>query len=115
MVLRRHSRDSVTIDHIIPRCDGGTYRIDNIVGACWACNNARGSAPYMEFLERVLANGRPNNAPNMRRVARKLHKKKIIKYRAGQWNPKPSRKLAYIGPSIRERLLEAGFKWVDAE
>lgn len=36
------NRDSLTIDHIIPECEGGTSRDDNLQVLCQACNAAKG-------------------------------------------------------------------------
>lgn len=35
--------DTVTVDRIIPGCQGGTYRRDNIRPACGPCNSLAGS------------------------------------------------------------------------
>ena len=34
-----------TVDHIIPRCDGGTDAVENLVVACLLCNQYRGNQP----------------------------------------------------------------------
>jgi CRISPR/Cas system Type II protein with McrA/HNH and RuvC-like nuclease domain len=46
----RDQPDSMTIDHIVPACQGGQRTRDNIVGACRACNNVRGAMNYEEFV-----------------------------------------------------------------
>jgi 5-methylcytosine-specific restriction endonuclease McrA len=33
-----------TLEHLVPRCEGGSNEIDNLAAACHACNNARGAA-----------------------------------------------------------------------
>ena len=38
------------IDHIIPRSQGGANRIDNLITSCKACNTAKGSRSFEEFL-----------------------------------------------------------------
>jgi 5-methylcytosine-specific restriction endonuclease McrA len=52
-----------TAEHLLPRCDGGTSRFDNIVAACWFCNSRRhlrAIAPnperYRELVRRRVAN-----------------------------------------------------------
>lgn len=30
------------VDHVVPRCQGGTNRLDNLALACPSCNNAKG-------------------------------------------------------------------------
>ena len=37
--------NGATIDHIIPKRDGGPVTVDNAVLACRRCNEARGSRP----------------------------------------------------------------------
>lgn len=37
------------IDHIVPRCSGGSNRIDNLTLACKACNSKKGSLPIEIF------------------------------------------------------------------
>ena len=41
--------DGVTIDHIVPFSDGGTYSGNNTVCACYLCNNARLALTVGEF------------------------------------------------------------------
>ena len=46
VLVRKAKTDSwATIDHIIPRSNGGTDDIDNLVIACYDCNNSKGSEP----------------------------------------------------------------------
>jgi len=33
--------EKLTVDHIIPRCQGGNGAISNLVTACWPCNNKK--------------------------------------------------------------------------
>lgn len=40
----------LTREHLIPRCEGGTNRPPNIVAACAACNNRRGTMSWLLFL-----------------------------------------------------------------
>lgn len=42
-----------TLDHIVPRCDGGTLANDNIVVACKLCNNYRGNQPADVAFSRI--------------------------------------------------------------
>lgn len=39
-----------TLDHIIPKCEGGERNEENSVCACWRCNNKRGTMPADQFL-----------------------------------------------------------------
>ena len=38
--------DGLTIDHIVPRCLGGSNETQNLQTLCWWCNNKKGSWPY---------------------------------------------------------------------
>lgn len=38
------TEDTVTVDRIVPGCEGGTYRRENIRPACSDCNQETGSA-----------------------------------------------------------------------
>lgn len=40
-----------TIEHIIPKCDGGSDNIENLNIACFKCNQWRGQMPQSLFLE----------------------------------------------------------------
>lgn len=33
--------DQATVDHVIPRCRGGSDTLDNVVNACYECNQQR--------------------------------------------------------------------------
>jgi hypothetical protein len=43
-------RDSVTIEHVIPRSKGGADNRTNWLAACFRCNNRRGNIDADEFL-----------------------------------------------------------------
>lgn len=43
-----------TIDHIIPRANGGMNTEENLVCACSSCNKAKGKLSYDEFVNREL-------------------------------------------------------------
>lgn len=38
-------QSKLTLDHVVPRCSGGSNALSNLRLACWSCNNRRGSAP----------------------------------------------------------------------
>jgi len=38
-----------TVDHKTPKSKGGGNHINNLVGACFTCNNMRGNIPYQAF------------------------------------------------------------------
>lgn len=43
----------LTLDHVIPRSQGGLHEATNLVTACTACNSARHDRPVEEFVEAV--------------------------------------------------------------
>lgn len=49
LVLEQWKENSITLDHVIPKCLGGTRDLWNVVGACLACNSLRGNMDYQEF------------------------------------------------------------------
>ncbi len=44
------------VDHVIPRADGGTDELNNLVLACQTCNLKRGRKPYEAFLQQFRGN-----------------------------------------------------------
>lgn len=46
------SPSSATIDHVIPQCDGGSNKLNNLVTACWSCNSAKGCRHVFDPNER---------------------------------------------------------------
>lgn len=40
---------SLTIDHIVPRCRGGSHDLSNLVPCCDACNHAKGCQCHLNF------------------------------------------------------------------
>jgi 5-methylcytosine-specific restriction endonuclease McrA len=52
----------LTMDHIVPVCRGGTNRQSNLVTACEACNNLRGSRSILTWFRWMNANGLPTGA-----------------------------------------------------
>lgn len=39
LIKRRDAK--LTVDHVIPRCKGGTHQDENLVTCCWDCNNKK--------------------------------------------------------------------------
>lgn len=52
MVFIPNRKDSATIEHVIPRSQGGADHPDNYAVACGGCNTARGNMPAEEFMQR---------------------------------------------------------------
>ena len=42
--------ERLTLDHVIPRCQGGTHATENLITACMECNRSRGNTPIAEFV-----------------------------------------------------------------
>ncbi len=42
-------KPATTIDHIKPKCHGGSNGYDNVIGACLQCNNDKGAMSLAEF------------------------------------------------------------------
>lgn len=45
-----HPQTMRTIDHVVPKADGGTYRSKNLKIACFKCNSSR-YTPFMKYSE----------------------------------------------------------------
>lgn len=46
------SSESLTLDHKKPRSRGGDHSDENLVTCCSACNTAKGTASYEDFIEK---------------------------------------------------------------
>lgn len=40
----------VTLDHVVPRCEGGTHEAKNLLTACLTCNSQRRDMPVRKFI-----------------------------------------------------------------
>jgi len=50
MIDGGQSPSSATLEHVVPRCQGGTDAEDNLVVACCTCNTARADRPWQDFV-----------------------------------------------------------------
>lgn len=50
---QRGTSRTLTLDHKIPRKDGGLGTLDNLLTACRSCNQRKGVKPYDVFMERM--------------------------------------------------------------
>ena len=50
---RKLNYKEVTIDHVIPKCKGGTKNEENLYPACWTCNKTKADLSIDEFRKRV--------------------------------------------------------------
>lgn len=57
MTLSLGFNRTATVDHVVPRSKGGADTNDNIVAACYDCNQKKGNMPVEKFL-RLLAAAR---------------------------------------------------------
>jgi hypothetical protein len=48
-------QEATQVDHIIPRVDGGSHDMDNLVAACARCNGLKGSRSQASFLRMLSA------------------------------------------------------------
>ena len=48
---------NLTLDHIVPRADGGTDHIENLWLLCGACNSSKGTKSQAEFLKERVKRG----------------------------------------------------------
>lgn len=74
----RQTSDMPTLEHKIPRGEGGTNALENLVITCYQCNNIRSIIPFDIFLEFQL--WLPQHAAVRREVARELmmeHERKL--------------------------------------
>ena len=51
-----HKRN-LTLDHIVPRADGGTDHVENLWLLCGACNSSKGTKSQAEFLKERVKRG----------------------------------------------------------
>jgi len=56
-----------TVDHKTPKSKGGSNYITNLVGACFTCNNMRGSIPYEAFKRFIQLYGNDRAIREVRR------------------------------------------------
>lgn len=66
--LHDASPRDVTLDHLLPQCEGGTHESANLVTACLACNSRRQALPWHRYatggaVERIRRNRR--RVPNV--------------------------------------------------
>lgn len=48
-ILKDASSREVTLDHLVPRSDGGNNEATNLVTACLSCNSSRQDRPWMDY------------------------------------------------------------------
>lgn len=95
MVIEIGYANSVTIDHVVPKCRGGSNKRHNTVAACWRCNFLKGELTENEFrklYDRAIEEGRmperhPRRVPSREAVreARRVRRQRVkeVMARAG--------------------------------
>jgi 5-methylcytosine-specific restriction endonuclease McrA len=48
-----HTVRLFTMDHVIPRSEGGMFHDDNLLSSCMQCNADRGSMPLDQFIAKL--------------------------------------------------------------
>lgn len=46
---RRFVSNRLTLDHIVPKCNGGLNQVKNIVKCCEQCNNEKDAQDFLKF------------------------------------------------------------------
>lgn len=46
--------ETVSIDHKVPRSNGGSNDLGNLLASCYECNNKKGSESYEDFMNKQL-------------------------------------------------------------
>ncbi|MBN9601835.1 MAG: HNH endonuclease [Afipia felis] len=54
-----------TIDHVVPKCEGGTDSLANTVAACKLCNEYRGNVPAEDAFSRIQRLVRRGTHPHL--------------------------------------------------
>lgn len=85
MTMQLHRHDTCTVEHIITRSNGGSHDKDNVVGACFTCNNARGDLNYEAFKQFVHVYGRGVRPYDVLRDLWKEEHREVAQKHKGMW------------------------------
>ncbi len=69
---RRFAPGDLTLDHVVPRSQGGKSSWDNLVACCHRCNNRKGNRTPEEAGLKLLRKPRPHNLHPSRHLIRML-------------------------------------------
>lgn len=58
---RKQEDNYATLEHIVPRSEGGTNDESNFAVSCFACNSVRRSMPFEEFVQIISEHGSARN------------------------------------------------------
>jgi 5-methylcytosine-specific restriction endonuclease McrA len=56
MTMQLNKPNTCTLDHIIPKSQGGPSTIFNLLGVCFRCNNLKNDMPVVMFLKLLPEN-----------------------------------------------------------
>lgn len=108
--------NQATVDHVLPGYKGGLSTPDNVVSACYRCNNRRNCEDHYNLVEGTLL-GKYKQAPNWREMLNRVvlsgDEKKVI---LGKLTPKPVEVKAddpHGFRADRDRLLQEVIKLRD--
>jgi hypothetical protein len=65
----------LTLDHIKPEAQGGTWKIRNLNPACYDCNQAKSDLSVDEFRQEITSRLNPNYAPRLNHKAKRAIKR----------------------------------------
>ncbi len=88
--------NQATVDHIVPRYNGGLSTADNVVSACYRCNNRRNHEDFRGLEEGALL-GVYKQAPNWKHTLDGLHSRHVALTR--------DEKKAIVGKVSNEQML----------
>lgn len=73
----------MTLDHVVALINGGTNDLSNLVLACYACNQKKGDAEYIEYIESEYLKER---IASIEGQILRFHHEAIKFTRAGDWS-----------------------------
>lgn len=54
LVWNKDQKNTATVEHLVPKCQGGTEALVNLIVVCQTCNNRRGHTDLLDWVK-----GRP--------------------------------------------------------
>jgi len=76
-VINRIKGTRATLEHLLPRSQGGTFAMYNLAMACAECNGARGDVPVEEFMTSIAVPVPKKSPPNIKRKQPKSNAKRL--------------------------------------
>ena len=87
--------NKLTLDHVIPRSEGGSNHATNLITACKKCNEVRGKRGVVQFAKDVAVYTQEKHTGILRRINRRVKKdpkkaraeaRKLMGGNKGSWN-----------------------------